>query len=268
MKKQSDSIQLILFLAISYGHLWLLFVAARVFDIPFTYDPRRLGGQLVLVGIPASLVAAVVTTLITGSREDLRRLFKRSLAWRFSPAWYLAGAIAPLLVAFASTMAGVWSGGAELPKDWFSPSMPLGFMVFLLLYIGLGEEIGWRGFALPRFQAMWGSLGGSLATGIFWALWHLPLFLMPGSSQYGSSLILFIYLATCWTIPMALLAGKSHGSVIPAILLHGSVNLLAFAIRYPQTYVELFYGVAAIIAAVFLPKPLFAQRKTTDLDLS
>jgi membrane protease YdiL (CAAX protease family) len=161
-------------------------------------------------------------------------------------------------------MAAVWLSGAEMPENWFSPTMPLGYMVFLLIYIGLGEEIGWRGFALPRFQERLGSLGGSIATGVFWALWHLPLFLMPGSSQYGSSLILFIYLATCWTIPMALFVGKSHGSVIPAILLHISVNFLAFAIRYPHTYVDLFYGIAAVIAAVFLPRPLIAQGKTSD----
>lgn len=142
--------------------------------------------------------------------------------------------------------------------------MPLGFMIFLLVYIGLGEEIGWRGFALPRFQESLGSLGGSIATGIFWAGWHLPLFFMPGSSQYGQSLILFIYLLTCWTIPMALFVAKSRGSVIPAILFHGSVNLLAFAIQYPQTYVNLFWGIAAIIAAVFLPRPLIAKGTTSD----
>jgi len=264
VKKTSTRKQLILFLVISYGYLWLLFVISKLFDIPFTYDPQQLGGQLVLVGIPASLVATILTTLVTGSKEDLRKLFKRSLDWRFSFTWYLAGALVPLLVGFASTMMAVWLGKAELSENWFSPSMPVGFMVFLLIYIGLGEEIGWRGFALPRFQEMLGSLGGSIATGVFWALWHSPLFLMPGSSQYGSSLILFIYLTTCWTIPMALFVGKSHGSVIPAILLHASVNFLAFAIQYPHTYVYLFYGIAAIIAAVFFPKPLFTQGRTSD----
>lgn len=66
-------------------------------------------------------------------------------------------------------------------------------MVFLLIYIGLGEEIGWTGLALPRFQESLGSLGGSMVVGVLWALWHLPLFFMPGSSQYGISLIGFIY---------------------------------------------------------------------------
>ena len=129
-------------------------------------------------------------------------------------------------------------------------------MTFLLLYIGLGEEIGWRGFALPRFQEILGSLGGSIANGVFWALWHLPLFFMPGSSQYGHSVLLFIYLLTCWSITMAVFVGKSQGSVIPAILFHVAVNFLAFAIFYPYKYFYLFWGITAIIATPFLPRPL------------
>jgi hypothetical protein len=91
MKRQSTGTQLVLFLAVSYGHLWFLFGVGILFDIPFTYCPRRLGGQLVLVGIPASLIAAVTATLIAGSSEDVRLLFGRSLDWRLSPAWCLAG---------------------------------------------------------------------------------------------------------------------------------------------------------------------------------
>jgi hypothetical protein len=144
--------------------------------------------------------------------------------------------------------------------------MPLGFMAFFLVYIGLGEEIGWRGFALPRFQESLGPLGGSIATGVFWALWHSPLFLMPGSSQYGHSVLLFIYLLTCWTIPMAVFVGKAQGSVIPAILFHVSVNFLAFAIQYPYRYFYLFWGITATIAAAFLPRSLAWVGERSALD--
>jgi hypothetical protein len=53
------------------------------------------------------------------------------------------------LVTAASTIAAFWITGAEIPDNWFSPSMPFGFMVFFLIYDGLGEEIGWREFAVP-----------------------------------------------------------------------------------------------------------------------
>ena len=264
MDKQSRKTQLILFIVISYTQLWLLFGIGRLFDIPFTYDPRKLGGALVLMGVPSSLIGAISATLLTSGRDELRRLFKRSFEWRFGLIWYFAAVSAPLMVAAASTIAAVVISGVELVENWFSPEMPLGFMIFFLIYIGLGEEIGWRGFALPRFQERLGSLGGSVAVGILWALWHLPLFFMPGTSQYGTSLISFIYFATCWTIVMALFVYRARGSVYPAILLHGSVNFLAFAIRYPHQYTNWFFGIAALIAIVFLPRPLITSRKKSD----
>jgi len=122
----------------------------------------------------------------------------------------------------------------------------------------LGEEVGWRGLALPLLQDRLGSLGGNILVGIIWALWHLPLFFMPGSFQYGNSLIIYVYLITCWSIVIGLLVNKAHGSVLVAILFHESANFIEFTIRYPQTYYVLFmWGVAAAIATVFLPRPLF-----------
>jgi hypothetical protein len=55
---------------------------------------------------------------------------------------------------------------------------------------------------------------------------------------------------------MALLVNKARGSVLVAILFHGTANFVAFTIRYPHTYVPLIWGVAAVIATVFLPRPL------------
>ena len=268
MEKQTRRSQLILHVVISYAILWLLFGIGRLFEIPFTYDPRQLGGLLVLVGVPASLIGAISSVLITNGRDGLRRLLKRSFRWRFSPIWYLAAVSTPLLVTAASTIAVVWFSGTEIPDNWFSPSMPFGFMLFFLIYDGLGEEIGWRGFALPRFQESLGSLGGSIVVGFLWALWHLPLFLMPGSSQYGEALITYIYLLICWTVVMTLFVGKARGSVLPAILLHGSANFVAFTINYPHQYVRLFWGIAALIAAVFLPKPLIRFGNNSELNTS
>ena len=268
MNINSRKSQLILFVAISYAYLWLLFGIGRLLEIPFSYDIKEPGGILVLIGVPAALFSSSVVTLITHGKGGLRHLFAHALVWRFSPKWYVFAFLTPLLVAFACGVAAFWIDGIEMAEKWFSPSMPLGFMTFLLLYIGLGEEIGWRGFALPRHQEILGSLGGSIANGVLWALWHLPLFLMPGSSQYGNSILLFIYLLTCWTITMAVFVGKSHGSVIPAILFHAVVNFLAFAIFYPYRYFYLFWGITAIIAIPFLPRPLVRRRRSEINDIS
>lgn len=268
MEKQTRRSQLILFVAVSYSILWVLFGIGKLFKIPFTYDPRELGGLLVLMGVPASLVGATTSVLVINGRDGLRHLFKRSFQWRFSLIWYIAAISTPLLVTVANIIALIWITENEMPNNLFSSSMPFGFMLFFLVYDGLGEEIGWRGFALPEFQNIFGSLGGSIIVGILWALWHLPLFFMPGSSQYGDSLILYIYLLTCWTIIMALFVSKAHGSVLPGILLHETANLVAFTINYPRKYMFLFWGITALIASAFLPKPLikFGNKSANNLE--
>jgi len=248
--------QLTLFILISYAHLWLLYGIGKLYDIQFSYDLKQPGGLLVLLGVPASLIAALVVTLIADGSEGPRRLFKRSLEWRFSPIWYLAAVIIPFVVTALSTIAAVVFTEAEVPERWFSPSFPIGFLIFFLVYDGIGEEIGWRGLALPQLQERLGSLGGNIAIGIAWALWHLPLFFMPGSSQYGSSLPLYVYLLTCWSIVIGFLVNKARGSVLVAILFHETANFIAFVIQYPHTYVEIIWGMSALIAIVFLPKPL------------
>jgi uncharacterized protein len=262
MNIESRRSQLFLFVVISYAYLWILFGIGKLFNIPFSYDIREPGGLLVLLGVPASLFAASFVTLLYHGKSALIQLFIHSLNWRFSLKWYLFATLTPLLVAFACGTAAVWINDLKIAKNWFSPSMPIGIMVFLLVYIGLGEEIGWRGFALPRFQESFGLFKGSIATGLFWALWHLPLFFMPGSSQFGHSVLLFIYLLICWTIPMAVFVGKAQGSVIPAILFHISVNFLAFAIYYPYRYFYLFWGITAIIAAAFFSRlPIWIRHR-------
>jgi membrane protease YdiL (CAAX protease family) len=264
----SRRFQLILFIVISYMYLWSLFGIGKLSGIAFSYDIKEKGGILVLFGVPSSLFAASLVTLVTRGRSALWKLICHSLEWRFSPKWYLSAFLTPLLVAILCGVAAFWFDGKKMAENWFSPSMPLGFMFFLLLYIGVGEEIGWRGFALPRFQELLGSLGGSIANGVFWALWHLPLFLMPGSSQYGHSVLLFIYLLTCWTVTMSVFVAKSRGSVIPAILFHVAVNFLAFAIFYPYKYFYLLWGIAGIVAVSFLPKPYFRVGHHVQVDTS
>ena len=134
MDRRSRRLQLTVFVTITYAPIWLLFGTARLFDIPFTYDPGQLGGVLVLIGVPASLIGAIFTTLITGGRDGLRHLFQRSLSLRFAPRLALAAVLIPLGVTAASTISTVLISGAELPDSWFSPSMPYSFMIFFLIY--------------------------------------------------------------------------------------------------------------------------------------
>ncbi|MBN2297168.1 MAG: CPBP family intramembrane metalloprotease [Deltaproteobacteria bacterium] len=227
-------------------------------------NPGQVGGILYLAGAAAPLIAAILVTAIAGGKQGIFDLFKRSFCWRFSPAWYLAAVAIPLAVTAVSTLAAIGFNDARVPDRWFSPVFGGGFLVFFLIYDGLGEEIGWRGFALPRLQTLLGPLGASIALGCIWSLWHLPLFFMEGSFQYGKSIFVYIYLLTCWSVVITMLVNRARGSVLVAILFHESANFIAFTVNCPQMYYGLVtWGLAAAVSMVFLQKSgQMAQMKT------
>ena len=123
-----------------------------------------------------SVVAIVLTAFVLG-RGALRKLLGRLLIWRVNPLWYLAVVLGPVALA-----GGVVGLNALLGGPALSLGMPLlGAAVFLAFSIfpgsALGEEIGWRGYVLPRLQAGRSALSASLILGVLWGFWHLPLWL-------------------------------------------------------------------------------------------
>ncbi len=247
---------LLLFLGLAYGALWGLFGLGTWLGIPFSMDPRTRGGLFFLIGAAAPSLSALGAVFVVEKAEGLRGLLKRALAWRFSPFWYLTAVAVPFAVNGLNALIAVAFLGRALPSQWYAPAFGPGFLLFFLVYNGLGEEIGWRGLALPVLQQRLGSLGGSIAVGVLWALWHLPLFWMRGSYQYGDSILLFMLLLTCWSIIIGMLVDKGGGSILPAILLHEGANFIAFSFRYPGSgYGYLVWILAAGLAALWLPRP-------------
>jgi len=247
-----------LFVVLAYAAIWGLFGLGKWLAIPFSMDPRTPGGVFYLIGAALPSSCAIVAVLSCEGWAGLRRLMQRSLAWRFAPFWYPAAILIPVLVTGINAMIAIWFLGRSAPQQWFAPAFGPGFLVFFLVYNGLGEEIGWRGLALPVLQRHLGSLGGNSTLGVIWALWHLPLFWLPGSYQYGDSITLFVLLLTCWSIIMGMLVNKCGGSILVAILFHESANFIAFTLRYPSApYGYLVWALAAVPAIVFLPRPYF-----------
>ena len=108
-----------------------------------------------------------------------------------------------------------------------------------ILFLGgpLGEEPGWRGFALPRLQQRRTALTSSVLVGLIWGLWHIPLYLLPGTGQHellrtGTSPAFAIGGFVGWTIGLSVLFtwlfNQTRGSLIVVILFHAAVNLAAF----------------------------------------
>ena len=92
------------------------------------------------------------------------------------------------------------------------------------LLAGLLEEFGWTGFAFPALQARFGFAGAGAAVGVIVAVWHLPFFLLPGTTQNTSSFVMFLLILIAARIVFGYLYNVSGGSILLAILLHAFAN--------------------------------------------
>jgi uncharacterized protein len=176
--------------------------------------------------------AAVIVAALIG-KDALRDLGARLVRWRVRWWWYAAVLLGPatfwILVLLVLRTLG-WSAGVALPP-LFSAG-PVGVVPVLLalaLTDGLGEETGWRGFALPRQLTRTGFLTGSLVLGLAWATWHLPLVWTEGSALFGISPWVLVLELPAMAVVYTFVFLHTAGSALIAILLHAAWNASALS---------------------------------------
>ena len=104
------------------------------------------------------------------------------------------------------------------------PGVLLSVLPVFLLFGPLGEEMGWRGYALPRLQSRFGALAASLLIGVAWAAWHLPLFFDPTSSYAQLALPVFVARMVGLALLFTWLVNRTGGSLFFPMLLHSVIN--------------------------------------------
>jgi membrane protease YdiL (CAAX protease family) len=175
--------------------------------------------------------AAVAAALLTGGRPALRELGARLTRWRVHPGWYavvLGGPPAVWLTAAAAHLAlgGDAADAVPLAVDaGLAGAVPL--LLLLCLTDGLGEETGWRGYALPRLLKQTGPLRASLVLGLIWAVWHLPLYWTETAALYQTSILLLLIDLPVTAVLYTWVFQRTGGSALHAVLLHGTGNLFA-----------------------------------------
>jgi membrane protease YdiL (CAAX protease family) len=159
----------------------------------------------------------------------VRELLGRLLRWRVRGRWYAfaLGYFAVVkLAAAALYRVGQGSWPPFGPTQWYVVLLA----IVLAGIVGgpLGEEIGWRGFALPALSDRLGPAVASLVLGLIWACWHLPLFVLSGlkpfADQHGQSFPTYAIQVTALSVALAWLMGRTGGSLLLAVLMHSAIN--------------------------------------------
>jgi len=218
------------FFVLAYAFSWLV-------SVPYILSvwgvvPNSLMAGFMLKQWVGPALAAMVMAVVTGGRPGLRALRAAGRVWRVGWQWYVAVLVGAPLLILAGVLA-VFGVPASLPG--FGPGIVasyLGYFVLVFFAVGLPEELGWRGFALPRLQERFGPLGGTLILGALWAGWHLPFFLTPDHgggphadlATVATNFALFAGMVVLMAVPFSLVYNATRGSVFMAALLHAAID--------------------------------------------
>ena len=169
-----------------------------------------------------AIVSLALTARAEGG-EGVRRLVARIGRWQVDGRLYLfaVGYMAALRLTAAlihRAATGAW------PRFGDTPLLLMLGALLVSTWVQAGEEIGWRGYALPRLAKYTGLGAASMILGALWASWHLPLFFMQHTDSLGQSFPLYLTYAVSLSVAMAWLYWKSDGSLLLVMLMHASVN--------------------------------------------
>ena len=216
---------LLSYFVLAYAVTWLLWLPGVLLGLSQSLPAKFAYLPGVLIGITG---VAFLMTYFTEGPAGVRRLAARYVRWRVGWWWY-----AFVLIGVPFIIEG-WTlllPGNRAAAEAFSPLFLLqypGLYAILFIFGPFCEEVGWRGFALPRLQARYGPLLSTLILGILWGMWHLPLHLASFQQDFGSALLNFSLafgLATmAYAVIQTWLFNATRGNLLLLMLAHGSIN--------------------------------------------
>jgi membrane protease YdiL (CAAX protease family) len=224
MRVTSNS--LTLFFVLTFTMTWLCW-AAVLSLYGGTMAPATgatvLGTALFHLGVFAPSLVAVTLTLRSEGRAGVSRLLGQITHTPPDVRWYVfAVAFYPVIKLTAAVIVRLWTGA--WPQFGDTPFYVIPFAILISTPVQAGEEVGWRGFALPRLAQTLGPALASVVVGVAWAMWHLPLFYVRGADTSGQSFTLYLIGVTALAVTMAWLYFRTQCSLLLPMLMHATVN--------------------------------------------
>ncbi len=219
--------------------IWAFLVLNYIISWSFLYPSYQLikGSETIpplafigLIGAYGPTIAAIIIQAIT-DRKKLRSLFKKLIQVKTRWTTILFIVLAPILLYIAAYLIAAvffdgntsiqWTLGLSNIHIWFLLALPFGPM---------GEELGWRGYMLPKLMERYSMLKSTLFVGLAWGVWHLASFTFPGAAipSFLEVNVWTVLLYFTNTIALSMVFTyvylRTSGSVSYAILLHAFFN--------------------------------------------
>lgn len=259
------------FFVLTFALTWTAWLACAARAGPDNSGLFSVGGPVFLLGVFAPALVALVLTARAEGRTGVLQLIARIGRWQVDGRLYVfaVGYMAAAKLTAATiyrVVTGTWPRFSETPL-----LLMLG-AILVSTWVQAGEEIGWRGYALPRLAKYTGLGAASIIVGTVWASWHLPLFFMHHTDTAGQSFALYLMHVVPLSIAMAWLYWKSGGSLLLVMLMHASVNntsgLVPAAVpgaSDPFTFSASLLGWITVAIAWIIAIPLLFQMRRAEI---
>ncbi|HKV98640.1 MAG TPA: CPBP family intramembrane glutamic endopeptidase [Vicinamibacterales bacterium] len=213
---------LLLFFVLTFLVSWTCFIGgAALRDASLA---RTVAGYLVyLIGVFAPALVAIALTYRAEGRAGVHALLSGMFRWPQQARWWIFAfsymVVVRLTAAAVHRLAfGAWP---EFGREIWLVMIPA---TILSTPVQSGEEVGWRGYALPGLADRFGLAPASLLLGAIWACWHLPLFFIEGVDKTGQSFPLYFLGVVALSVTLAWLYWRTNGSLLMTMLLHAAGN--------------------------------------------
>jgi uncharacterized protein len=211
---------MLLFFGLTYAITWACFFGAGALS---PTDGALFVTPLLMLGTFAPALVTIGLMMREGKRAELDSLLRRLTIWQVSLRWYVFAIGYMATLKFAAALAHRLIIGSWPAFDTTELAV-IPLAIVLSVPVQAGEEIGWRGYALPRLAQRYGIACASLLLGLVWGCWHLPLFLIQGLGNFGQSFPMFVVGSIALSVAMAWLYMNTNGSLLLAMLMHSSIN--------------------------------------------
>jgi len=245
-----------------YPALSLLLLASLLAISPMTLvSTGLLPAGFSQLGALSASTAAIILAAIESRKRGVRELLARVLIWKVGIGWWAFALLFTAIVSAGTLLLFNLFSAQDVPLSGVVPWYDIFAMVLVLtVFAGLGEELGWRGFLVPRLQVRYSALTASLIIGAFHTAWHLPMFFMEGQTQYSwvqevgffPAFAGYLVFVTAWAIQLTWVFNNTNGSVLLAAVVHGVGNawIGGYFDISPRTGVAGNYILTALMAAV------------------
>jgi membrane protease YdiL (CAAX protease family) len=214
---------LLKFFCLTFALSWASFIAAGTMVSTPAPAVAVLRGLLFLLGTFAPGLVALALTARAEGRSGVLGLARELIHWRVGARWYLFAVT--YMAAIKLTVALVYRlARHEWPRFGHEAWYVILAAILLSTPVQAGEEIGWRGYALPRLAGRVGLARASIFLGVIWACWHLPFFFIPGADKSGQSFPVYFLQVVALSVAAAWLYWRTNRSLLLVMLMHSSVN--------------------------------------------